>query len=86
MKLSLKDLENMSRSANEALDRKAQDRGKRLAKDVANATSQGRGLWIILLWPSWILFFAFSGYLFQWYWRGCLHLMCRGLSWVFWQD
>ena len=49
MKLSLKDLENMSRSANEALDRKAQDRGKRLAKGVANATSQGRGLWIILL-------------------------------------
>lgn len=61
MGYSMKDLENAGRNINEHLERRSQERGEELANRVISSTSQGRGLWFIILWPAWLLIFAFSG-------------------------
>lgn len=64
MGYSIKDMENAARSANQRLEQRSQERGEALANHVLQRTAQGRGLWFIVLWPAWLLIFAFSGVFF----------------------
>jgi len=61
MGYSMKDLENAARNINEHFERKAQERGQELANRVISSTSQGRGLWFIILWPTWLFIFILVG-------------------------
>lgn len=61
MGYSMKDLENAGRNINEHFERKAQERGEELANRVIHSSAQGRGLWVFILWPAWLMIFAFSG-------------------------
>lgn len=61
MGYSIRDLENAGRSINEHFERKAQEQGEEIANRVISSTSQGRGLWFIILWPAWLLILVFSG-------------------------
>ena len=54
MGYSSKDLENFGRGLNERREEKAKKQGEALANDLINSTSKGRGLWFIILWPTWI--------------------------------
>lgn len=65
MGYSMKDLENAGRNINEHFEQRAEQRGEELANRVIHSTSQGRGLWFIILWPAWFLIFAFAGYFFK---------------------
>ena len=60
MSYSMKDLQNAGRNINEHFERKSQERGEELASRIISSTSQGRGLWFIILWPAWLLIFVFS--------------------------
>ncbi|MFK7865826.1 MAG: hypothetical protein AB8B77_00125 [Alphaproteobacteria bacterium] len=60
MGYNIKDLENAGRNVNEHFERKAQKRGEEIANRVIHTTSQGRGLWFIILWPAWLLILIFS--------------------------
>lgn len=64
MGYSIKDMENAAKSVNQRLEQRSQERGEALANHVLQRTSQGRGLWFIVLWPAWLLIFAFSGVFF----------------------
>ena len=55
MGYSSKDLENFGRGLNERREQKAREQGEALANDLIDSTSKGRGLWFIILWPTWIL-------------------------------
>ena len=61
MGYSMKDLENAGRKLNERMEERSNQKGEELANKVINSTSQGRGLWFIILWPAWILICIFSG-------------------------
>lgn len=61
MGYSVRDLEKASRNINEHFERKAEKRGEELANRIINSTSQGRGLWVIILWSTWVTIFIFSG-------------------------
>ena len=54
MGYSSKDLENFGRGLNERREQKAREQGEALANDLMDSTSKGRGLWFIILWPTWI--------------------------------
>jgi len=81
MGYSMKDLEKAARNTNEHFERKSQERGEELANRVISSTSQGRGLWFIILLPAWLLIFAFSGSFFK---VGIEHMFSVNapLSWV----
>ncbi len=64
MGYSIKDLENAAKHINNHLEVRSQARGEDLANRVIASTSSGRGLWFIILWPAWVLIFAFSSGLF----------------------
>lgn len=68
MGYSIKDIENAAKGItngiSERLEARSQQQGEELANRILVSTSQGRGLWFVVLWPAWILIFAFSGTLF----------------------
>lgn len=64
MGYSIRDLENAAKNINSQLERRSQQQGAELANHLLARTSQGRGLWFIVLWPAWVLIFAFSGAFF----------------------
>jgi len=57
----MKDLENAGRKLNERIEERSNQKGEELANKVISSTSQGRGLWFIILWPAWLLICIFSG-------------------------
>lgn len=61
MGYSSKDLENFGRGLNERMDQKSRDQGEALATDLIDSTSKGRGLWFIILWPTWIFIILLVG-------------------------
>jgi hypothetical protein len=65
MAYSMNDLKNMGNSINEHFEHKSEQRGKELANNLLDNTSNGRGLWFIITWPAWLLIFVFSGSFFQ---------------------
>lgn len=54
MGYSSKDLENFGRELNAKREEKARKQGEELANNLIDNTSKGRGLWFIILWPTWI--------------------------------
>lgn len=54
MGYSSKDLENFGRGLNERREQKSREQGEALANELIESTSKGRGLWFIILWPTWI--------------------------------
>lgn len=81
MGFSMKDLEKAGRSLNEHFEQKAHRRGEELANRVVHNTSQGRGLWVFILWPAWFLIFGFSGS-FATAWLEQVFSIAPPLSWV----
>jgi len=65
MSYSIKDLENAGRKLNQHFEQKSQKKSEELAERVLYNTSQGRGLWVIILWPAWLLIFIFASYFFK---------------------
>lgn len=69
MGYSIKDIENVAKGItngiSERLEARSQQHGEELTNRILVSTSQGRGLWFVVLWPVWILIFAFSGALFS---------------------
>ena len=65
MAYSMNDLKNMGSNINEHFERKSQKRGERLANNLIDSTSNGRGLWFIITWPAWLLIVVFSGSFLQ---------------------
>lgn len=61
MGYSIKDIENSVNATQKNLDKRSKERGEKLANSVARKTSQGRGLWVLILWPAWLLIFGFTG-------------------------
>jgi hypothetical protein len=65
MGYSIKDIENAANSTIDGvrnrLEQRSQERGEEIANHIIRRTSQGRGLWLIILWPAWLLIFVFSG-------------------------
>jgi len=58
---SMKDLESAGRNLNQHFERNAEQKGEELANRLIQSTSQGRGLWFIILWPAWFGICFFSG-------------------------
>lgn len=65
MGYSMNDLNNAADQLNKNMEKRAEQRGEELANRVLHNTSQGRGLWFIILWPAWFLIFVFSGSFFK---------------------
>jgi hypothetical protein len=69
MGYSIKDIEHAAKGItdgiSERLEARSQRQGEELANRILASTSQGRGLWLVILLPAWILIFAFSGVLFS---------------------
>ncbi len=65
MGYSMKDLERASRNLNRRMEERSRQRGEELANKVINNTAAGRGLWVIILWPAWLLIALFSGMFFS---------------------
>ncbi len=57
--LSLNDLNNALKSVSDTLEQRSQERGQEMANKLLSSTARGRGLWVFLLWPTWIVTFAF---------------------------
>jgi len=83
MGYSMKDLENAARNINEHFERKAQERGEALANRIISSTSQGRGLWFIILGPVWFIIFVFSGVFAESIMKNALSLE-PPISWLSW--
>jgi len=61
MGYSSKDLEYLGKGLNTHREQKSKEQGEKLAKDLMDSTSEGRGLWVLILWPTWILITLFIG-------------------------
>ena len=61
MGYSVKDISNAAEAALNARERNAERQGQELADSLISSTRNGRGLWIFILWPAWLLIMAFSG-------------------------
>ena len=57
--LSLNDLSNALKSVSDTLEQRSQERGQEMANQLLTSTARVRGLWVFLLWPTWIVTFAF---------------------------
>ncbi|GIB16942.1 hypothetical protein [Vibrio cholerae] len=78
---SIKDLENATKQISERIEQRSQERGEEFANNIIHRTSQGRGLWAFILWPSWIVIFTVSGIFLI----GCfeiLGLLDAPFSWI----
>ena len=60
MPYSIKDLEQAGRAINAHFERRAEQRGEALARQMLQHTAEGRGLWCLLLWPVWLMVFSVS--------------------------
>jgi hypothetical protein len=56
---SINDLNNAIKSVNDTLEKRSQERGEEMANKLLTNTANGRGLWVFLLWPTWMVIFAF---------------------------
>ena len=56
---SLNDLNNAIKSVNETLEERSRERGEEMANKLLTNTANGRGLWVFLLWPTWLFMFPF---------------------------
>ena len=56
---SLNDLNNALKSVSDTLEQRSQERGEEMANKLLTNTANGRGLWVFLLWPTWLFMFAF---------------------------
>lgn len=81
MGYSMKDLESAGRKINEEREKKANQK----ADQLLNKTSQGRGLWCIILWGGWVYisvwFGAFFSALFDNYLLGFLSAIALAHIW-----
>jgi hypothetical protein len=75
MGYSMNDLDYAARELNNRREKNAQRKGEELASRLIHNTRQGRGLWVLLLWPTWLLIFAFSGAFFT---TGFAHWLAQG--------
>ena len=60
MPYSIKDLEQAGRAINAHFERRAEQRGEALARQMLQRTAEGRGFWCLLLWPAWFMVFFAS--------------------------
>lgn len=65
MALRIKDLPTLGEGLNRRLERNAARRGQEAAESLLSSTAQGRGLWVIFLWPAWLLIVVASGVFFE---------------------
>lgn len=65
MGYNIKDLDNAGRNLHEKIEKRSQQKGEELANHVIKRTSEGRGVWVLILWPAWLLIFIFSGMFFS---------------------
>ena len=57
MAYSIKALENGLKNFNQNPKRRADGRAQEVADYITGSTAQGRGLWVLILWPALLLFF-----------------------------
>ena len=65
MSYSSKDLENFGKGLNTCREEEARQQGQQLADDLIDSTSKGRGLWFIILWPTWVFITLLVGLFFS---------------------
>lgn len=61
MGYSMKDMENAAQTLKDRLEEASAAKGQRLANTWLSNTARGRGLWIFLLWPAWLMIVVFIG-------------------------
>lgn len=52
---SMNDLKNTGKSLEESLELHSQRKGKEFANKIVTSTANGRGLWIFILWPAFLM-------------------------------
>jgi hypothetical protein len=57
----MKDLEHAADHIQRRLDANAEAKGRKLADNLIDRTMQGRGLWVIILWPIGLIIFVLIG-------------------------
>lgn len=63
--LNANDLKNISESIEDRLQKRSERKGKELANKIIDDTANGRGLWIFILWPTFIALVIFIGAAFN---------------------
>lgn len=66
MAYSIKDVENGVKKFNQKTEQRADARAQEVADYIASSTAQGRGLWVLILWPVWFFCFASLSYILIW--------------------
>lgn len=59
MSIRLKDISSAIDNLNHAIDRKNKEQGKIIANNIIHGTRNGRGVWLLLLWPSLLAFLIY---------------------------
>jgi hypothetical protein len=52
--LSANDLKNLGESLEEGMRKRSEQKGEELANRIINSTANGRGLWVLILWPMFL--------------------------------
>ncbi|MEY4592186.1 MAG: hypothetical protein RIR18_1081 [Pseudomonadota bacterium] len=56
--MRLKDLPSIPENIHRRLEQRSEEQGRALADSIVNSTRQGRGFWIFLLIPGWVMLFS----------------------------
>ena len=83
MGYNLRDISRTGKILKESMDERSEKQAKRLASEVTKAASEGRGLWVFILWPTALFMFLVCssllesyivklGFSHPWDWMGLL--------------
>lgn len=80
------DLLKIPQNIHRGLEQRSNEKGQEVANAIIASTSQGRGLWIFLLFPSWFMVFASvisitHTFLDIPYWAGGIAGLISAVSW-----
>lgn len=66
--MRLIDLPKIPQEIHRRLEQRSEEKGRELADDIIASTRGGRGLWIFLLLPAWVMVFAVTASVAQAFW------------------
>lgn len=83
MGYNMRDISQSGKILKKSLDERSEKRAQKLAREVTKAASEGRGLWVVILWPTALFMFLVCSYLLEgfiiklgfshpWDWMGIL--------------
>lgn len=70
--MRLIDLPKIPAAIHQRLEQRSHERGRQLADSLISSTSQGKGLWVIVLVPAWIMVVAVTAVAVQLFFGGNL--------------